>query len=165
MLQIEQANTHHPKRRCSFLNTSRRRSRGEVRGNYTPESAPVGPHIYGRPGAIPTIKLARNMGGRCVYDCIHPWWGGRGVCVYESAGEDDPAVCSCDAGYALRDAIGHPSCVPKRVLVAAYLILTVASVLATVLLGYDIAHYHHLPTRWRSSRKTATRMRALVASR
>lgn len=102
------------------------------------------------------------MAGGCVYDCAHPLWGGGGNCTVSEAG--DP-MCVCDAEYASRDSAGNASCVPRRVLVAAYLSLAAASLLAVALTAWNINQYRHLPVRVQSQRKTAIRLRALVCTR
>lgn len=102
------------------------------------------------------------MSGECVYGCIHPWWGGGGTCITSN---DSNPVCACDAGYASRDTRGNPSCVPRRVLISAYIALGVASVLAAALMVWNINQYRHLPVRVQSARKTLFRMRALIATR
>ena len=102
------------------------------------------------------------MESECVYDCIHPWWGGNGICTASDAG--DP-VCVCDDDYASRDAKGSASCVPRRVLVAAYLTLATLSVAAAALIVWNINQYRHLPVRVQSAKKTSIRMRALVSTR
>lgn len=102
------------------------------------------------------------MTSACVFDCVHPWWGGGGSCTISDAG--DP-LCVCDAEYVSRDARGNASCVPRRVLVATYLSLAAMSVLAAVPSVWNIIQYRHLSVRIQSARKTLIRMRALVSTR
>lgn len=97
----------------------------------------------------------------CVYDCRHELWGGDGICDEEN--EYGLAECSCDAGFISRDALGHASCVPKRVLVRAYIVVTIASFLGTVRLIWHINQYCHLPERCRGAKKNRTRITALIA--
>lgn len=63
----------------------------------------------------------------CVYGCVHPWWGGNGACsdteIYGASIRGDSEVCQCDPGYATRDALGNPSCVPRKVHFIAFLML------------------------------------------
>ncbi len=107
----------------------------------------------------PLLPLAVVM---CVHDCIHPWWGGAGACREEDA---QASVCLCDAGYVSRDAIGNPSCVPRRALFTTYLVLAVASALASLLLGRHMLLYRSLPAQCQYARKTAIRMRVLASCR
>ncbi|CAM9549519.1 unnamed protein product, partial [Ectocarpus sp. 12 AP-2014] len=99
---------------------------------------------------------------RCVYDCRHPLWGGDGTCLDQ---EEGPSMCSCDAGFASRDALGQASCVPIRVLTTGYLVLAAASFLTSVLLVHHLRRYRHLPQASRCLPKTVTRLRVLLSGR
>ena len=62
-----------------------------------------------------------------VYNCVHPLWGGHGVCEEETR-------CKCDVGFVDRDSMGHPSCVPQAVLVTGYATVTVVGIGASAFL-------------------------------
>lgn len=98
-----------------------------------------------------------------MHDCQHPLWGGGGTCV--DGDEEIPAVCSCDAGFASRDAFGEASCVPTRVLVAGYLMLTITSVLTAGVLLWHVYQYTRTSILSRQTRRTVLRMRLLLAMR
>lgn len=102
------------------------------------------------------------MTTECVYDCIHPLWGGGGT---RSVSDDGGTVCACDAGYASRDTRGNASCVPRRVLVAVYLVVGTASLLGAALTVWNLNQYRHLPVRIQCARKTLIRLRALISLR
>ena len=102
------------------------------------------------------------MESECAYGCNHPWWGGGGSCNVPDDGEP---MCVCDAGYASRDAKGNASCVPRRVLVAAYLSLAAVSLLVGALTVWNINQYRHLPVRTQSAKKTSIRIKALMFMR
>ncbi len=103
------------------------------------------------------------MSSSCVHDCRHPLWGGTGTC-HNGVG-DTSAICECDPGYATRDAWGNASCVPRVVLVSAYVFLASVSVLAGALMLWDINTHRRLPARYQISRKRVIRTRALLSSR
>ncbi|CAM9311044.1 unnamed protein product [Ectocarpus sp. 12 AP-2014] len=92
----------------------------------------------------------------CVQGCRHSAWGGHGVCFDDSA----PATCSCDAGFASRDAFGDASCVPERVLVTGYIVLAAGSFVLGVLLVWQTVTYRYLRI---ATRRSTNRMRALVS--
>lgn len=95
-------------------------------------------------------------------DCRDPAWGGEGTCNPSS----DLRTCLCDDGFASRDALGHASCVPRRVLVAGYAVLAVASLFTTAILVWQANRFRYLPAGMSASpRRTLTRLRALVFSR
>lgn len=100
-----------------------------------------------------------------MHQCRHPLWGGGGVCLTESSA--DPAVyaCSCDVGFAPRDAFGNASCVPKRALVSGYVVVSVVSMVASVVVLWQVNAYRHLSVAARRSHKTVVRMRMLLSSR
>lgn len=101
------------------------------------------------------------MWNNCVHECRHPLWGGAGTCHNSSGGGDTPAFCECDAGYASRDAWGNASCVPRLVLVSFYIALATSSVLAAVLVVWDLNRHRRLPVRYQVARKMVIRTRAL----
>lgn len=74
-------------------------------------------------------------------------------------------ICLCDAGFASRDALGHASCVPYRVLVTGYLVLAVLSLMTLVLLGRNLVEYRHASDGARRSRKAAIRLSVLLPGR
>lgn len=102
------------------------------------------------------------MLGECVYNCIHPFWGGGGTC---EVSDDGNTVCACDAGYASRDSKGNASCVPRRVLVTVYLLVGTVSLMGAALTGWNVYQYRSLPVRIQSARRTSIRLRALVSIR
>lgn len=107
----------------------------------------------------PTAAMAPST---CVFTCRHPAWGGQGIC---STDHDHAPICLCDAGFASRDALGHASCVPYRVLVTGYLGLAAGSLFTMVLLGWQLAGYLRLSDEARRSRKTSIRLGVLLSGR
>ncbi|CAM9986029.1 unnamed protein product [Ectocarpus sp. 6 AP-2014] len=95
----------------------------------------------------------------CMFTCRHPVWGGEGICTTNHHGA---SMCVCDAGFVSRDALGHASCVPYRVLVSGYLVLAALSLLTLVMLGRHLAAYRHVSDEGRRSRKTAIRLNVLL---
>lgn len=106
-----------------------------------------------------------DMISECRYDCRHPLWGGEGFCTED---HDDSTVadesCMCSAGFVSRNAIGNPSCVPKRVLVGAYIVLATMTGTVTVLLVWNALQFYHLSVRARS-RRAVLRLRVLLSGR
>lgn len=128
--------------------------------------SPALPHAFSlgrssKGGANPPMAVPGLDG--CVYSCRHPLWGGNGECIED--GEHGRAACSCDTTYSTRDAFGHASCVPTRVLVMGYLFLAVVSMLCGSLLLRNANHYRYLSGAARSSRKIAIRFKILLSAR
>ncbi len=120
--------------------------------------------VVAKHGVLPSPhEGATRMSSSCVHDCRHPLWGGAGTC-HNGIGVTS-AICACDAGYASRDAWGNASCVPRVVLVSAYVFLASMSVLAGALVVWDINRHRRLPVRCQISRKIVIRTRALLSSR
>ncbi|CAN0035792.1 unnamed protein product [Scytosiphon promiscuus] len=97
------------------------------------------------------------MASGCVYDCVHPLWGGEGYCRIDS-------TCSCDPGYASKDFFGHPSCVLTSVLWGFYLFGAVSGAAITMFLVWHIRRYFHTPVAARSTRKSTLRLWILAAA-
>lgn len=97
-----------------------------------------------------------------MFSCRHPAWGGGGTCNTDHHGAP---ICFCDTVFASRDALGHASCVPYRVLVAGYLVLAALSLLTLVVLGRHLAEYRHISDEARLSRKTKIRLSVLLFGR
>lgn len=91
----------------------------------------------------------------CVYECRHPLWGGSGTCT-----NDDEPTCLCDAGYAVMDALGVPSCV--RALSKVYWALTVAAAAMVVFILWHAEKDRHLSTATRATRRAKLRKRVVI---
>lgn len=80
-------------------------------------------------------------------------------------GEAGP-LCECDAGFVHRDALGHPSCVPRAVLVAGYSVLAGVGVLASLFLLLHAARLRRqsLSLRVKTSRRTGVRQRLVLSA-
>lgn len=103
-----------------------------------------------------------RMNSGCFNGCRDPTWGGEGTCDTSS----DPPVCLCEDGFASQDAMGYASCVPRRMLVAGYVVLAVASSLTTAVLMWQANKFRYLPAGMVASPgRTSARLRALVCSR
>ena len=103
-------------------------------------------------------------GDGCVEDCGDPAWGGHGEGTCNTS--LDPPMCWCDDGFAPRDALGHATCVPKRVLMSVYVMLAVGSYLTTAVVLWEANKFRSLPAGMGASpRRTSTRLRALISSR
>ncbi|CAM9548282.1 unnamed protein product [Ectocarpus sp. 12 AP-2014] len=91
----------------------------------------------------------------CVYECRHPLWGGSGTCT-----NGDEPTCLCDAGYAVMDALGFPSCV--RALSKVYWALTVAAAAMVVFIFWHAEKDRHLSTATRATRRAKLRKRVVI---
>lgn len=96
-------------------------------------------------------------GKMCVYECRHPLWGGSGTCT-----NDNGPTCSCDAGYAVVDALGFPSCV--RALNIIYWALTVAAAAMVVFILWHAEKDRHLAAATRATRRAKLRKCVVVCA-
>lgn len=93
----------------------------------------------------------------CAYDCVHPLWGGEGVCVSET-------YCECSSGFIDRDAMGNPGCVPRGVLVAGYVFITFVGIACSLFLIWHALQHRHLPLSARTSHRALLRQRLTVSA-
>ncbi|CAN0030875.1 unnamed protein product [Ectocarpus sp. 6 AP-2014] len=91
----------------------------------------------------------------CVYECRHPLWGGSGTCT-----NDDEPTCLCDAGYAVMDALGFPSCV--RALSKIYWALSVAVAAMVVFILWHAEKDCHLSAATRATRRAKLRKPVVI---
>lgn len=102
------------------------------------------------------------MASRCVYDCVHPLWGGDGACSDD--GSPQGATCECSPGYASKDFLGNPSCVLTKVLWTLYLVGTVLGAAMALFLAWHIAKYFNRSASTRRTRKALLRLAILSAA-
>ena len=108
------------------------------------------------------VRESLKWQGGCVYDCKHPLWGSDGAC---STNNDDGAICVCDPGYAAKDVLGSPSCVPTLVLWGFYLFSAVFGATMTLFLVWHVMKYFDIRASARRTRKAMLRLQILIASR
>ncbi|CAM9755310.1 unnamed protein product [Ectocarpus sp. 6 AP-2014] len=96
----------------------------------------------------------------CMHSCRHPLWGGTGTCS-----EQDDLIgykCSCDDdGFASMDSFGNPSCVLRRALVAAYIVVAVCGSSTVVFLTWNALKQSHLPKTAQATRRAVLRLRLI----
>lgn len=93
----------------------------------------------------------------CAYDCVHPLWGGGGVCVSQTH-------CECSAGFVDRDALGNPGCVPRDVLLAGYVLIAVVGITCSLFLIWHGLQHRHLPLSARTTNRALLRQRLTVSA-
>ena len=93
----------------------------------------------------------------CPYACVHPLWGGEGVCVEETH-------CECSAGFIDSDALGNPGCVPRDVLLAGYILVAVVGMVSSLFLIWHTLQHRHLPLSVRTSHRALLRQRLILSA-
>lgn len=93
----------------------------------------------------------------CAYDCVHPLWGGEGICIEET-------YCECSAGFLDHDALWNPDCVPRGVILAGYTFITVVGMVASLFLIWRALQHRHLPLSVKTSYRASLRQRLTVST-
>ena len=74
------------------------------------------------------------------------------------------AYCQCSAGFANLDALDNTGCVPKGVLVAGYMLITVVGTVAFLFLTWHALRHRHLPLSVRISHRASLRQRLTLSA-
>lgn len=102
-------------------------------------------------------------GRKCVYNCQHPLWGGKGACSEQLDPADDK--CLCDEGYVTTDAWGNPSCVLGRGLFGLYVSMALCGAAALGFLQWTAMEQRLLPAAAQSTRRAGLRLRLIRSAR
>lgn len=76
----------------------------------------------------------------------------------------EETYCECSAGFVDHDALGNPGCVPRDVLLAGYILITVVGATCSLFLILHALRYRHLPLSVRASHRALLRQRLTVSA-